>query len=649
MDKLAWVTLPLLLALAALALAWARGRLPSRLALNVASSLLLLVYLGVTAGLGIFWVANQHLPVFDWHYLFGYATVALLLVHLGFNFRVVWRTLTQRRGRAAPRADAPRDAPAPAQPGRRVPLIGLAGSLLLAAGAYALGLRHGRTELRVQAAAGHGPGAGAASSTITPGATTALAVVEAFHEFSAHSRAGLFRRAPGTDWGGAPPPFKSWPGLPSLALPPPQLQAPPPSATNAPIDLPALATLLFAAAGVNLRRGGIAFRAAPSSGALFASELYLQVHRVAGLAPGLYHYDGGTHRLVRLPGTATAPAGTPAPAVELVASAVFRRSGHKYRDRTYRYVLGDLGHLLENLRVAALALGIAAQPWRHFDESASAALFGLDEAEEGVLARWALGAGAAQAVAAAQAQAWQAAPLTEGGALGITHAVHGATSLRSVPGAPAALPVPAAATAPPAVAGGDRAWALPAPAPAAMPPLERISRRRSERRYARAPMAAAELSALLDAALRRTGPLLSAAVRVHVLTAAVDGLAAAAWRYDPRGHRLLLSAAPDDLRPRARSAALGQDVVGDAAAVIVLALDRAAFAADTAGAARGWRHAFLEAGMVGERLYLEAAALGLGCCGVGAFHDDEAAALLGVDPAGEWVVHFVAIGRLDGA
>ncbi|MFY8196359.1 MAG: hypothetical protein ACOVKV_14875, partial [Novosphingobium sp.] len=47
--------------------------------------------------------------------------------------------------------------------------------------------------------------------------------------------------------------------------------------------------------------------------------------------------------------------------------------------------------------------------------------------------------------------------------------------------------------------------------------LERISRRRSERRYARAPMAAAELSALLDAALRRTGPLLSAAVRVHVL------------------------------------------------------------------------------------------------------------------------------------
>ncbi|MCZ8177064.1 MAG: SagB family peptide dehydrogenase [Burkholderiaceae bacterium] len=658
MDKLAWVTLPLLLALAAMALAWARGRLPSRLALNVASSLLLLVYLGVTAGLGIFWVANQHLPVFDWHYLFGYATVALLLVHLGFNFHVVWRTLTQRRAAAAPRTESPRGPPAPTQPRRRVPVLGLAGALLLAAGAYALGLRHGRTELRVQAAAGPGTAAGpappataATAAAATPAGATALAVVEAFHEFSAHSRAGLFRRAPGADWGTAPPPFKSWPGLPALALPPPQLRAPPARAAGAPITLPALATLLFAAAGVNLRRGGIAFRTAPSSGALFASELYLRVHRVAGLAPGLYHYDGGAHRLVRLPGAAEPPAGTPAPEVELVASAVFRRSGHKYRDRTYRYVLGDLGHLLENLRVAALALGIAAQPWRHFDESASAALFGLDEAEEGVLARWALGAGAAQAVAAAEAQAWQAAPLAEGGALGITDAVHRATSLRPVPGAPAALPVPvpAAATAPPAVAGGDGAWALPAPAPAAMPPLERIARRRSERRYARTPLSAAALSALLDAALRRTGPVLSEAVRVHVLAAAVDGLAAAAWRYDPRGHRLLLSATPDDLRPRARSAALSQDVVGDAAAVIVLALERAAFAADTAGAARGWRHAFLEAGMVGERLYLEAAALGLGCCGVGAFHDDEAAALLGVDPAREWVLHFVAIGRLDSA
>ena len=49
--------------------------------------------LGTIAGLGIFWVANQHLRVFDWHYLFGYATLLLLAVHLAL-FALVARFAT---------------------------------------------------------------------------------------------------------------------------------------------------------------------------------------------------------------------------------------------------------------------------------------------------------------------------------------------------------------------------------------------------------------------------------------------------------------------------------------------------------------------------------------------------------------------------
>jgi hypothetical protein len=33
---------------------------------------------------------------------------------------------------------------------------------------------------------------------------------------------------------------------------------------------------------------------------------------------------------------------------------------------------------------------------------------------------------------------------------------------------------------------------------------------------------------------------------------------------------------------------------------------------------------------------------------VGAFHDDEAAALVAADPAREWVLHFAALGRPAG-
>jgi SagB-type dehydrogenase family enzyme len=668
MDKLAWVALPLLLALLALAVAWWRRRPPSRLALNVVSSLLLLVYLGVTAGLGIFWVANQHLPVFDWHYLFGYATVLLLLVHLGFNGPLVLRFLAQRRTKKAAAAGAPGPATT-----RRLPVLGLLGAGALAAGAYGLGLRHGRTELRVDTAAGEGTGT-------AEGAAAALAVVEAFHEFSAHSRQGLFRRAPGAEWGGSPPPFKAYPGLAPLALPPPLAQAPSPAGDPAPLDLPRLATLLFAAAGVNLRRGGIHFRAAPSSGALFATELYLRVQRVAGLAPGLYHYHGSEHRLVRLPGAAVADTTPMVADAELVATAVFRRSGHKYRDRAYRYILADLGHGLENLRAAAEVLGVAAWPYAHFDEAAEsaryvldeaeegvlgvaawpfthfdeaaeAALYGLDEAEEGVLARWALGQGSAEAVAATAQQAWVPAPLSVSGTLGVTEAIHRATSLRAA-GAFAARPVVEVSTAEAAASGaaeaGPRRHRLPPPARSPMPLLERITRRRSERRYTAETLTQPQLSALLDALLRRPGPVYSSAVRVHLLTAAVEGLPAAAWRYHPADHALQWQQDQAELRDRARSAALAQDVVGDAAAVVVLALDQAGWRADPAGAARGYRHAFLEAGLVGERLYLEATALGLGCCGVGAFYDDEAAALLGLDPAQEWVVHFATVGRLAG-
>ncbi|HEX2540070.1 MAG TPA: hypothetical protein VHM00_03200, partial [Caldimonas sp.] len=139
MPKLLWVALPLLLSLAWLGVQVLRGRTPSRHALNVGSSLLLLAYVMATAGLGIFWVANQQLPVFDWHYLFGYGTVLLVTLHLVFNFRVVWRYLTR------PAAGAPARTPASA-PGRRGALAGL-GVVLASGAAFVLGMRHGRSSL----------------------------------------------------------------------------------------------------------------------------------------------------------------------------------------------------------------------------------------------------------------------------------------------------------------------------------------------------------------------------------------------------------------------------------------------------------------------------------------------------------------------
>ena len=46
---------------------------------------------------------------------------------------------------------------------------------------------------------------------------------------------------------------------------------------------------------------------------------------------------------------------------------------------------------------------------------------------------------------------------------------------------------------------------------------------------------------------------------------------------------------------------------------------------------RGYRYAMLNAGRLGQLIYLGATALGLGCCGIGALYDGEAQKLLSLN------------------
>jgi SagB-type dehydrogenase family enzyme len=636
MSKLAWVLLPLLLIVAGLAVAAWRQRAPRHLGLNVLFSMLLLAYLLSTAGLGIFWVANQHLPVFDWHYLFGYVTLLLVVVHLAFNFRVVWRYFIQPR--------APMASDAAPNTGRRstagwLTAIGVAGAAGLG---YGLGLRHGRTELTVAS----GGGAEAATN---------LAVVERFHAFSTHTRGGVLRRAAGGSWGDAPPPFKLMAvSAERLALPDPALSVSEPAWSIA-----TLGALLWHVSGVSARRGPIAFRTSPSSGALFSTELYVVVLDVKGLAAGVWHYESEHNGLARLRPDLPmldawlGPAVAANAAACIVATAVFGRSGHKYRDRTYRYVLADLGHALENLRVAAEALGGSARLLPQFDEARIDADLQLASQDESTLAVALLAANVMKGSMKVDVSgSWQATPVAADDTtpLALTSAVHRATSLRHAAGAAGAVPRPALPAAVAASAAPEPADALQLPPATGRPSgvLQLIASRRSIRRFAATPLSLQALSEVLHAMTRWQTPLLSQAVRIDVVTPAVQGLAPRAWRYDSTTHRLQrrrpAAVAQQALRTQSRRAALDQDVIGDAAAVFVWSIDRAAWATDPSGAARGYRHAFLETGLQGERLYLAAGALGLGVCAVGAFYDEEVSTLVGLDAEREWVVHFAALG-----
>lgn len=602
MPKLVWVLLPLFAYAVYFTGAMVRGRLPSRHALNIQFSLLLMAYLLGTAGLGIFWVANQQLPVFDWHYLFGYTTLLLVSIHLWFNFPLVMRWLR------APRTDAP------AKPVNPLPARSWGKVLLVAAAVGAAYYFGGGQEPDLAPPSGTAGGDGVAG-------------IVRFHEFSSESRGASFRRTPGIDWGDAPPTFKRYPQARKVVLArgtlgqrglSESLRSVVPRTQG--MRLADLSDILHLASGVTLRRGGNALRAAPSSGALFPSELYVIARKVEGLAPGIYHFDPDQGRLDVLAGLRGEAVADGSADATIVLASVFRRTGYKYRNRAYRYVTADAGHLLENLRVAAQSGGFHARLLPQFDETAYARLLGIDGVEEGVLAVIDLqGSGAAPAPAPPMAD-YRVSSVTPN-ALGVTGTVHQLTSLRTETKAGTVVPLPAA----------QRSDA---------PVRQVIAQRRSKRRFTADPVPLAALASILADMVQASQ--LSNAVRINIVANRVAGLAPGVYRYDPR--HALMRVRSGDFASAAGAAALSQDVIGDAAVVLVLSAVRGPMLAE---GARGYRHGFLEAGMVGERWLLGAVARGLGACPVGAFYDDEAAALVGIDMGKEWVLHFAALGIAD--
>jgi len=129
-----------------------------------------------------------------------------------------------------------------------------------------------------------------------------------------------------------------------------------------------------------------------------------------------------------------------------------------------------------------------------------------------------------------------------------------------------------------------------------------LSDRRSVRSYRPKPLGISEISQLLWAAQGltgtqryRTAPSAGALfpLEIHMAAGAVTGLESGIYRYDPRGHRIRLTAAGDQ-RPALCRAALSQGSIRSAPAVLVVCAVSSGSPANTAGAASSmsiWRPA----------------------------------------------------------
>jgi SagB-type dehydrogenase family enzyme len=186
-----------------------------------------------------------------------------------------------------------------------------------------------------------------------------------------------------------------------------------------------------------------------------------------------------------------------------------------------------------------------------------------------------------------------------------------------------------------AMASDDDAIELPEPNRDGDVSVERaLALRRSRREFAPEPLSLANASQLLWAAQgvsgskgRRTAPSAGALypLEVYLVAGAVSGLPPGVYHYEPEPHRLVRTVA-GDVRAQVAKAALAQDWIAEAPAIVVIA------GVHHRTAWKYWkrapRYVHMEAGHAAQNVYLQAVALGLGTTMVGAFRDDALAEVL---------------------
>jgi SagB-type dehydrogenase family enzyme len=334
-------------------------------------------------------------PRFLFHSQAGYACAILGAVHLTFNRRRVMSYVRQRlRGRQRT-ADPQRTGVRPTRGSRgeaapesriRRPQLNRR-ALISSAVSVACGFVMGRLL------------PGRRLAPLSPPASDPGA---AYHESSKPSSL----LAPGEvyDWGRQPDPLKTYPDTERIALPDAsgwsglsteaamETRRSMRTYRRGPLPTEQLSRVLHAACGVTDEARG--YRTAPSAGALYPIEVYPVVHDVAGLTAGLYHYLPAAHslELVR-PGDMRAAMVTAGAGQEmagraqvcLILSAVFQRTRWRYRERTYRYVLLEAGHIGQNVYLAAAALGLGTCAIGAFLDDNLNDLLGIDGNDEASL------------------------------------------------------------------------------------------------------------------------------------------------------------------------------------------------------------------------------------------------------------------------
>ncbi|MBP0018027.1 MAG: SagB/ThcOx family dehydrogenase [Cyanobacteria bacterium SBLK] len=352
-------------------------------------------------------------------------------------------------------------------------------------------------------------------------------------------------------------------------------------------------------------------RVQPSAGGLYPTELYVQIRGIKGMLDGIYHLEPQNNVLTLI--------------YELIddgiegylhddrlihgciflVSCVYFRSSWKYKKRSLRYCFLDSGHHLGAIEAAAYILGYPYRLLFDFDRLALNEVFGFENKE----------------FLTAVAIAGEPKEKT-------------ARRLRS--------PMPI-------VSGSDyfepnsfieagyddtfsempRRYSLQQPIFPLAPPqwLQATQQRRSARRFFPRPISRDDFGMVCEALQQPIPSEQLETVEIFAIVQCVTDMQPGIYRY-PFSQKILKAG---EFQKQTGYLCINQAIARDSAVVFFFT---ARF--------DNYRIALNQAGIIGQRIYLAATALNIGCSGIGAFFDDEVQAFLETDRS---ILYAMAIGQ----
>jgi SagB-type dehydrogenase family enzyme len=388
------------------------------------------------------------------------------------------------------------------------------------------------------------------------------------------------------------------------------------------------------------------FRANPSAGGLYPVELYVAVCDIENIPNGVYLFHPEKNSLVdqgqsafwqSLNGVFQSDSLIEESSILLIYTGIFARSAWRYKERAYRRILLDAGHMAANTMMYCEQLQIPVQIVGGFKDDALEECLGLASHEEVPLVAVCLGAHEELSPIASVSQAPSEAVkrLTEKLPLQVQQNI-----VERIVGE---FHIPEESLFAKDLDNLERETLhLPELKPQDLNIAKRIILRRSLREFQSATLSKAQLSEILEFSFARYvhDPLSGAFLKHWLLLRNCEGFEDAVYRYFPFENKLLFHSAISDWEAVAESA-LSQRIALDSNVVLVQScnLNRATAVCGD----RIYRYLCLDAGRIGENINIIANHLGCGSSGIGGYYDDLVNDVLKIERS-EGIIYMTSIG-----